>query len=125
MDNLDREVHSASFRDPSGNIFFRNETIYRQINRRYADNFDRLVESGLYDELTSRGLLIPHREVDVQPMVSGIAYKIIKPEPIRFISYPYEWCFSQFKDAALTTLVIHKLALEKGMSLKDASSYNI
>ena len=52
-------------------------------------------------------------------------YKIIKPEPIPFISYPYEWCFSQLQDAALTTIRILKRALEFGMSLKDASAYNI
>ena len=51
--------------------------------------------------------------------------KIIKPEPIPFISYPYEWCFSQLQDAALTTIRILKRALEFGMSLKDASAYNI
>ena len=42
-----------------------------------------------------------------------------------FISYPYEWSFSQLKDAALLTLKIQKIALEHGMSLKDASAYNI
>src|SRR6185295_6004678 len=37
----------------------------------------------------------------------------------------YEWSFSQLKDAALTTLSIQKRALKLGMSLKDASAYNI
>ena len=31
-----------------------------------------------------------------------------------FISYPYEWCFTQLKDAALATLRIQRLALKKG-----------
>jgi hypothetical protein len=57
--------------------------------------------------------------------VPELAYKIIKPEPIQFISYPYEWCFSQLRDAALTTLKIQKKALDFGMSLKDSSAYNI
>ncbi len=42
-----------------------------------------------------------------------------------FISYPYEWSFGQLKDAALATLSIQKRALQYGMSLKDASAYNI
>ena len=54
-----------------------------------------------------------------------VALSVIRPELIRFVSYPYEWCFSQLQDAALTTLKIQKLALEFGMSLKDASAYNI
>jgi ribosomal protein L11 methylase PrmA len=44
---------------------------------------------------------------------------------VPIISYPYEWCFSQLKDAALATLAIQLRALEQGMALKDASAYNI
>jgi len=56
---------------------------------------------------------------------SADAYQIIQPQLVEFISYPYEWCFGQLKDAALLTLKIQKIALEYGMSLKDASAYNI
>ena len=44
---------------------------------------------------------------------------------VPFISYPYEWSFGALKDAALATLSIQKRALKSGMSLKDASAYNI
>jgi len=44
---------------------------------------------------------------------------------VSFISYPYEWSFGQLKDAALATLSIQRRALKLGMSLKDASAYNI
>ncbi len=47
------------------------------------------------------------------------------PELVSFISYPYEWSFSQLKDAALLTLKIQKRAIQHGLSLKDASAYNI
>ena len=49
----------------------------------------------------------------------------IKPERIPFISYPYKWCFGQLKNAALTILEIKEMALNFGMTLKDASVYNI
>ncbi|HLA08217.1 MAG TPA: hypothetical protein VJ022_12270, partial [Anaerolineales bacterium] len=52
-------------------------------------------------------------------------FKIIQPERVAFISYPYEWSFGQLKDAALATLSIQRRALKAGMSLKDASAYNI
>lgn len=115
----------GSFRDPSGFLFFREGTLYRQINRCYQDNYDLLHTSGLYAELVNAGLLIPHREVDISPADPESAYRVIAPEPVRFISYPYEWCFSQLQDAALTTLRIQQIALDHGMSLKDASAYNI
>lgn len=114
----------GSFRDPSGFLFWRGGTLYRQVNPFYREDYDRLMESGLYDTLVGEGLLIPHEEVSVEPAEPG-AYQIIRPEPIRFISYPYEWCFSQLKDAALLTLRLQKEALEKDLSLKDASAYNV
>ena len=115
----------ASFRDPSGFLFQRNETLYRQVNSTYQQNYDHLMASGLYKKLVDTGLLIPHQEVELEPVDPDNAYKIIQPEPIDSISYPYEWCFSQLKDAALRTLEIQKIALNYGMSLKDGSSYNI
>lgn len=93
------------------------------MNPSYKEHYDLLITSGLYDDLVSAGLLIPHAEVSSDSHDG--AYKILKPALIPFISYPYEWSFSQLKDAALTTLEIQKKALARGMSLKDASAYNI
>lgn len=125
-DSLDNVLSSpASFRDPSGFIFERNGIIYRQVNQIYQDNYDLLMNSGLYDRLIEEGLLVRHREVkDIEWATSG-ANKVICPERIRYISYPYEWCFNQIKDAALLTLDIELIALAHDMTLKDASVYNI
>jgi len=116
---------SSSFRDPSGCLFYQDGLLYRRINIIYKNDYDHLMNSGLYKALVDAQLLIPHREAEINKAESGGAYKVILPQQIPFISYPYEWSFSQLKDAALTTLKIQKIALEFGMSLKDASSYNI
>jgi len=116
---------SGSFRDPSGYLFYKNGAIYRQINVTYKNNYDFLIASGLYNHLVENELLIRHEEVDLEYKIDNNAYKIIKPEPIPFISYPYEWCFSQLKNAALTTLKIQKQALKHGLILKDANAFNI
>jgi SAM-dependent methyltransferase len=115
----------ASFRDPSGFLFTRAGVLYRQVNQIYADDYTRLMESGLYEKLVKAGLLIPHAESDTQPADEKHSFKILWPERVPFISYPYEWSFGQLKDAALATLSIQKRALKLGMSLKDASAYNI
>lgn len=115
----------SSFRDTSGFLFSQDGVIYRQVNTIYKEHYDYLINSSLYKALIDTGLLIPHDEVDLDYSKSDSAYITIKPEPIPFISYPYEWCFSQLKDAALTTLEIQKRALDFGMVLKDASAYNI
>jgi hypothetical protein len=118
-------IQSASFRDPSGFIFERGGTLYRQVQREYGPEYDRLVDSGLYRLLTDARLLIPHDEAPLSEAALPGAHRVLRPERIPFISFPYEWCFSQLKDAALTTLRIQKEALNHGMSLKDASAYNI
>ena len=123
--NQDSRQLSASFRDPSGFLFSRDGVLYRQVNRKYEQEYARLMESGLYEKLVKAGLLIPHVEVDQTPAEAEAAYKIIQPEHVPFISYPYEWSFGQLKDAALATLSIQRRALKAGMSLKDASAYNI
>jgi ribosomal protein L11 methylase PrmA len=115
----------GSFRDPSGHLYYSGGLLYRQINTVYRDNYEKLMRSGLYEQLVQQRLLIPHVEVGLENLESDEVYRIIKPEKINFISYPYEWSFSQLKDAAITTLEIQKNALQFGMSLKDASAYNI
>jgi hypothetical protein len=115
----------ASFRDPSGFLFSRQGVLYRQVNQSYSLQYDQLMASKLYARLVYAGLLVPHDEVDLEAEESSTAYRVIKPELLHFISYPYEWSFSQLKDAALATLAIQKQAIEAGMVLKDASAYNI
>ncbi len=119
------QVVPSSFRDPSGFVFYREGIIYRQVNEIYKDNYDQLIGSGLYKKLVNNNLLISHEEVETSYKYNEKAYKVIKPEVVNFISYPYEWCFSQLKNAALATLQIQKHALNHGMTLKDCSAYNI
>ena len=115
----------ASFRDPSGFLFIREGILYRQVNQVYREDYSRLMESGLYEKLVKNGLLIVHTESDTRPADEALSFKVICPERVPFISYPYEWSFGQLQDAALATLSIQKRALKLGMSLNDASAYNI
>jgi hypothetical protein len=121
--NKNSEINTSSFRDPAGFVFKRKESVYRQINNCYKENYDLLMSSGLYDELVAQKLLISHKE-EQEIIATSDCYKIIKPKKIPFISYPYEWTFSQLKQAALSLLRIQKIALKRGLSLKDASAYN-
>ncbi len=123
----DVSVHAlpASFRDPSGFVFRHQGTIYRQVNQAYRESLAQLVDSGLYQRLVESGWMIAHQVVAGPIADDRSAHCILKPEPLGFLSWPYEWCFSQLKDAALTTLDIQLAALDHDMVLKDASAYNI
>jgi len=122
---LPEDVLPSSFRDPDGFVFRRNGVLLRGIRRSAAHHYDMLMDSSLYRELAAADLLVPHDEVPPGEERPGDLYKVIRPEEIPFISYPYEWSFSQLQDAALATLEIEKRALRKGMTLVDASAYNI
>jgi hypothetical protein len=125
QDNAHCRMLPSSFRDPSGFIFVHEGVLYRQVNRSYKATYELLIQSGLYADLVEKQMIIPHGEVDSPVADKNRAWRILKPEIVTFISYPYEWCFSQLKDAALLTLDTQNLALQRGLSLKDASAYNI
>lgn len=120
-----RQIVGGSFRDPAGFVFCSNDTLYRQINLSHQTDYNYFITSGLCERLQKDKLLISHQETESIACVSPDGYKIIQPQPVTFISYPYEWCFDQLKDAALLTLKIQKIALSYGLILKDASAYNV
>lgn len=113
-------THEASFRDPSGYVFYDGKILRRCILSIYFNQYNKLKESGFFKTLISKGFLISHEETSVNEEKI-----IITPEEIPFITNPYEWSFDQYKHAALHTLSIHKYALSKGFILKDASTYNV
>ena len=106
----------SSFRDPSGSLYIKNGILYRNISPVYREHYQYALNSGIYNTLIEEKLLIPHRQEGPHTII---------PEIIPFISYPYEWCFSELKDAALMTLKIQKRALDFSMTLKDGSAFNI
>lgn len=120
--------HPSSYRDPSGFIFQVEGIYYRQINQSYAADYSLLMNSGLYDTLVKKGLLIAHQELPDHPSISANAdqrYKTLLPEQLSAISYAYEWSFEQLRDAALHTLDVLDQAIRHGLILKDATPFNI
>lgn len=112
----------SSFRDNAGYLFYKDDVLYRRILKEGQEDYKAFLASGLRETLLEKGLLLPFEDVPGEQDDHSL---LIKPELLPFVSYPYEWCFSQYKVAALATLRIQKLALEAGLSLKDASAYNI
>lgn len=112
--------HSSSFRDPSGYIFIDEGAVKRTIFPVYFKQYQALKKANIFHTLSKAGLLVSHTELSVSE--SEI---IIQPEQIPFITYPYEWSFNQYKEAALLTLKLQKYCLEHDFSLKDATAFNV
>ncbi len=88
-------------------------------------DFDLFTKSGLYDSLRKKKLVVSHESIPAASYDTPKPVRIIEPEQIPHISYPFEWSFSQLQDAALLTLLVQKQALKHAMTLKDASAYNV
>ncbi len=115
--------HPASYRDPCGFVFRHSGVVYRSVLPEGRADYDMLMGSGLYQKLVNDGSMISHEETD--SLLQPGAYRVLKPKQLSFWTYPYEWSFSQLKDAALLTLKLINIGLKHGMMLKDANAYNI
>jgi hypothetical protein len=117
------QPHAASFRDNAGHVFVHEGVFLRRVHPSYLPTYRLLKSSGFFDRLWANGWLIPHAELP--PGTAGTNDLILRPEQIQTITYPYEWSFGQWRDAALLTLRIQRAALQAGFSLKDASAFNV
>ncbi len=119
--------HPASFRDPAGHVHERDGKVYRTILPWGAARYRAVRESGFLETATASGRLIEGREVD--PAVLGDeapdAVHVLEHPHLAFVSHPYEWSFSGLRAAALLTLDLHLEALASGVTLSDASAYNV
>lgn len=113
-----------SYKDPSAFVIKKADGIHRYITEDYKDEYDQLMDSGLYENLIVKGLMISHKEELSSRVIDENIYKTLFPEQINFISYPFEWSFSQWKDMIITYISVNELALQHGMILKDATPYN-
>lgn len=86
---------------------------------------DLLHASGLYDELVAARLLTPHRRLDGAQALLPAGWQLLKPGRLPVISDACEWTDAQLRSAALLTLELQRRALAHGMTLKDASSFNV
>lgn len=113
----------ASFRDPSGFVFEDTDWVYRVIMPAYQENWLALKKAGFFSENAPEYQELPKESWFEAVPPNAIA--VLKSKRLPFISYPYEWSFSQLKEAALLTLELQLKALGHGFILKDASAYNI
>ncbi len=120
---MNSSVQPISYKDPSGYVTKDEKGYFRYISQEYALEFEHLMSSGLYKVLTDDYLLIPHQEIEDKEAGNSF-YKILFPQQIELITYPYEWVYSQWQEMALTFLRINQVALHHGMILKDATPYN-
>jgi hypothetical protein len=125
VDNL--RFEPGSFRDPAARVLWHHGTVYRYLSAEALHNWERLSSTRFFRRFTDAGSLIPtERTHDVQtPPFSTPWVAALRHDTVPVISYPYEWCFGMLRDAALLQLDLLSAALEEGMTLKDATPFNV
>ncbi len=93
----------------------------RLLDARGLEGWKALSGTAFFSRATGDGRLISSKEVDPP---AGAAGALEHPR-IPFISYPYEWTFSMLKDAALLQLGLLEDSLADGLTIKDATPFNI
>lgn len=117
------EQNHISYKDSAARVVLKENGYYRYIFHDYKEEYDHLMNSGLFEELTEKEYLIKHNEIENDSNDPKV-YKLLYPFQITFISYPFEWSFIQWKRAIISYLEINKIAIKYGMILKDATPYN-
>ena len=112
-----------SYKDLSARVIYKDGKYIRLILNSYKDEYNHLMNSGLFEELIKNNLLISHEEITLNEFNKDV-YKVILPKQIAFQSYPFEWSYQQWRKAILVFLKINQISLKYGMILKDATPYN-
>ena len=119
----------GSYRDTAGRVVQRGESLCRVIFEPGRPAFDLLESSPFIKNLTESGRLVPFQKVPTDDLnlddgdpdtIAAIAL-----QPLTFVSHPYEWSFAALKAAALFHLDLQLEALDHGITLSDATAYNV
>ena len=117
----------ASFRDPAARVLRHDGQILRYLTPAAWRDFELLSSTRFYREFTDSGRLVattPASRSQIPPL-SDPWVAVLRHQTIPVVSYPYEWCFSMLQDAALLQIDLLLAALDEGMTLKDATPFNI
>ena len=118
----------GSFRDPDTRVFHHDGAVFRALSERALADWQRLAGTRFYTRHAQQGRLIGTRRIarrDHLPVLDPRWAAVLEHARLPFVSYPYEWPFGMLQDAALLQLDLTLAALDEGMTLKDATPFNV
>src|SRR5690606_30028995 len=113
----------GSFRDPASRVLIEDDRVIRLLDERGERGWKSLSSTTFHTDAVKSGTLIASTPVPVDP--SWDATAALEHPRIPMITYPFEWTFAMLKDAALLHLDLLEGSLRAGLTMKDATPYNI
>lgn len=120
-------IDPGSFRDPSGRVVRDGTRILRTVYEPGRAAFEAACEAGIHEAAIGANYLLPMTPLDAE-MFAGMEptpAHVLEHPVLPFVSYPYEWTFSQLRAAAIHHLDFQLFLLERGFTLSDATAYNV
>lgn len=122
-------VDPASFRDPNSSVLHAGPEVLRRLSPAAAEDWQRLSKTTFFRERVRDGDVVATEQVQPagrRDIVDQAAWPVLlRHERIPFVSYPYEWSFSQLQDAAALHIDLLLDALGERMTMKDGYAYNV
>lgn len=115
----------ASYRDPSGTVFYVDDRVYRGLDAVGLANWTALSTTKFFDAGVKYGSLVATSQAPPESVGISDYAAVLEHERIPFISYPYEWSFEMLRDAAATHLDLLRSSLEEDLTMKDGYSFNM
>ncbi len=120
----------GSFRDPTGQVAVSDGRVLRLLSERGAADARAALAAPSVSASIERGDVVGTAWVEPHDgpaeLADGAAVAAVLEHPrLPFVSYPYEWTFAMLRDAALLTLRLLRETAADGVSLKDATPYNV
>ena len=120
----------GSFRDPASTVFYAGGDVLRGLNADAAADWAAMSRAPFFTKAMQAGRVVATEALPVDAAAKltpeGKDWPVVlKHERIPFVSYVYEWTFSQLQDAALLHLDLLVEALDAGLTMKDGYVYNV
>jgi hypothetical protein len=122
-------IDPGSFRDRTARVFYKNGSVFRGLTTSACDEWESVAATSFFKRgvetrrIVATEVLSPAEARDVDPSREWTT--VLRHQTIPFVSYPYEWGFGMLKDAALLQLELLEAALADGITLKDATPFNV
>ncbi|GEM_PF-3768100 len=125
-------MKQASFRDPDGFLVSKDDKLFRiiltdwekEMNLLQPDFFDCFAIPSHYD-ITSELSSELCDKLKENGLNSSRILKILEVEKLEPITYPWEWTPTMLLEAGCFTIYTQLKLMESGLTLKDASFFNI